>query len=39
MTAQKRDYGDALVLIGLASFTLWYLMDAIRVSATPRTYC
>lgn len=36
MTAQKRDYGDALVLIGLASFTLWYLMDAIRVSATPQ---
>ncbi|RUR55065.1 tripartite tricarboxylate transporter TctB family protein [Vreelandella populi] len=36
MPAQKRDYGDFLVLIGLASFTLWYLMDAISVSAQPQ---
>ncbi|MGP9798951.1 tripartite tricarboxylate transporter TctB family protein [Halomonas sp. 86] len=36
MSAQKRDYGDFLVLIGLASFTLWYLLDAISVSAQPQ---
>ncbi|MBE0463218.1 MAG: tripartite tricarboxylate transporter TctB family protein [Halomonadaceae bacterium] len=36
MPAQKRDYGDFLVLIGLASFTLWYLLDAISVSAQPQ---
>ncbi|WP_249978294.1 tripartite tricarboxylate transporter TctB family protein [Vreelandella olivaria] len=36
MPAQKRDYGDFLVLIGLASFTLWYLLDAISVSAKPQ---
>jgi len=34
MSAKKRDYGDLLVLMALAGFTLWYLMDAIRVSST-----
>ncbi|MBA2777757.1 tripartite tricarboxylate transporter TctB family protein [Billgrantia kenyensis] len=33
MYAKKRDYGDLLVLMALAGFTLWYLMDAIRVSS------
>ncbi|KAA0013779.1 tripartite tricarboxylate transporter TctB family protein [Billgrantia pellis] len=33
MTTNKRDYGDLLVLMALAGFTLWYLMDAIRVSS------
>ncbi|WP_010628201.1 tripartite tricarboxylate transporter TctB family protein [Halomonas sp. KM-1] len=33
MTTHKRDYGDLLVLMALAGFTLWYLMDAIRVSS------
>ncbi|WP_447555402.1 tripartite tricarboxylate transporter TctB family protein [Vreelandella sp. EE22] len=33
MSAKKRDYGDLLVLMALACFTLWYLMDAISVSS------
>lgn len=33
MSANKRDYGDLLVLMALAGFTLWYLLDAIRVSS------
>ncbi|HSH49258.1 MAG TPA: tripartite tricarboxylate transporter TctB family protein [Halomonas sp.] len=31
--SHKRDYGDLLVLLALAAFTLWYLQDAIRVSS------
>ncbi|MDQ7730386.1 tripartite tricarboxylate transporter TctB family protein [Halomonas sp. SpR8] len=34
MSEYKRDYGDFIVLMGLAGFTLWYLSDAIRVSAS-----
>ncbi|MCP1313340.1 MULTISPECIES: tripartite tricarboxylate transporter TctB family protein [unclassified Halomonas] len=33
MSVQRRDYGDLLVLMALACFTLWYLMDAISVSS------
>ncbi|QTF90906.1 tripartite tricarboxylate transporter TctB family protein [Halomonas sp. BM-2019] len=33
MSVKQRDYGDLLVLMALAGFTLWYLMDAIRVSS------
>ncbi|WP_355660957.1 tripartite tricarboxylate transporter TctB family protein [Halomonas salifodinae] len=33
MSAKQRDYGDLLVLMALAGFTLWYLLDAIRVSS------
>ncbi|MBD3897961.1 tripartite tricarboxylate transporter TctB family protein [Halomonas sp. ML-15] len=33
MTTRDRDYGDLLVLMALAGFTLWYLFDAIRVSS------
>ncbi|MFQ3787170.1 tripartite tricarboxylate transporter TctB family protein [Halomonas sp. A29] len=33
MSTNKRDYGDLLVLMALAGFTLWYLLDAIRVSS------
>ncbi|MBF7053079.1 tripartite tricarboxylate transporter TctB family protein [Halomonas sp. KAO] len=33
MSTNKRDYGDLLVLMALAAFTLWYLLDAIRVSS------
>ncbi|WP_252106349.1 MULTISPECIES: tripartite tricarboxylate transporter TctB family protein [unclassified Halomonas] len=36
MSAQKRDYGDFLVLMALACFTLWYLWDAYSVSASPQ---
>jgi len=36
MSECKHDYGDFIVLMGLAGFTLWYLLDAIRVSATPQ---
>ncbi|SDJ68175.1 tripartite tricarboxylate transporter TctB family protein [Billgrantia gudaonensis] len=34
MSAKKRDYGDLSILMALAVFTLWYLMDAIRVSSS-----
>lgn len=34
MTLKQRDYGDIIVLIALSGFALWYLLDAIRVSAT-----
>ncbi|MDR5907178.1 tripartite tricarboxylate transporter TctB family protein [Franzmannia qiaohouensis] len=33
MTTRDRDYGDLLVLMALAGFTLWYLFDAISVSS------
>ena len=33
MSTNKRDYGDLLVLMALAGFTLWYLLDAVRVSS------
>lgn len=33
MSTNKRDCGDLLVLMALAGFTLWYLLDAIRVSS------
>ena len=36
MSECKRDYGDFIVLMGLAGFTLWYLLDAISVSAKPQ---
>jgi hypothetical protein len=34
MSVNKRDYGDLLVLMALAGFSLWYLLDAIRVSSS-----
>ncbi|SES23653.1 Tripartite tricarboxylate transporter TctB family protein [Vreelandella subterranea] len=34
MSVNKRDYGDLLVLMALVGFTLWYLLDAIRVSSS-----
>lgn len=34
MSVNKRDYGDLLVLMALTGFTLWYLLDAIRVSSS-----
>lgn len=34
MSANKRDYGDFLVLMALACFTLWYLWDAYSVSSS-----
>ncbi|MFG6666027.1 tripartite tricarboxylate transporter TctB family protein [Halomonas sp. HNIBRBA4712] len=33
MSVKKRDYGDFIVLIALACFTTWYLMDAIGASS------
>lgn len=33
---RQRDYGDLLILMALAGFSLWYLFDAIRVSSDVR---